>query len=42
VIVVLEPKQDHIELTVSRDRDVYNPEHMALRLDPKTLLILEE
>jgi KaiC/GvpD/RAD55 family RecA-like ATPase len=42
VIVVLEPKQDHIELTVSKDRDVYNPEHMALRLDPKTLLILEE
>ncbi|MDR2617574.1 MAG: hypothetical protein LBC62_01775 [Treponema sp.] len=42
VIVVLEPKQDHISLTVSRDRDVYNPEHMALRLDPKTLLILEE
>jgi hypothetical protein len=42
VIVALEPKQDHISLTVSRDRDVYNPEHMALRLDPKTLLILEE
>jgi Rad3-related DNA helicase len=42
VIVVLEPRQDHIDLTVSRDRDVYNPEHMALKLDPKTLLILEE
>jgi KaiC/GvpD/RAD55 family RecA-like ATPase len=42
VIVVLDPKQDHIDLTVSRDRDVYNPEHMALKLDPKTLLILEE
>jgi hypothetical protein len=42
VIVVLEPKPDHIKLTVSRDRDTYDPEHMALRLDPKTLLILEE
>jgi hypothetical protein len=42
VIVVLDPKQDHIDLTVSKDRDAYNPEHMALKLDPKTLLILEE
>jgi len=41
VIIVLEPKSDHIELTVSRDRDIYNPEHLALKLDPKTLLILE-
>jgi hypothetical protein len=41
VVIVLEPKPDHIELTVSKDRDIYNPEHMALRLDPKTLLILE-
>jgi hypothetical protein len=42
VVIVLEPKPDHIELTVSKDRDIYNPEHMALRLDPKTLLILEQ
>jgi hypothetical protein len=42
VIVVLEPKQDHIRLAVSRDRDIHNPEHPALKLDPKTLLILEE
>jgi hypothetical protein len=42
VVIVLEPKPDHIELTVSKDRDIYNPEHMALKLDPKTLLILEE
>jgi hypothetical protein len=41
VIIMLEPKQDHIALSVSRDRDAYNPEHMALKLDPKTLLILE-
>ncbi|MDR2743405.1 MAG: hypothetical protein LBB98_14830 [Treponema sp.] len=42
VIIALDPKVDHIELTISKDRDVYNPEHIALRLDPKTLLILEE
>ncbi|MDR3123650.1 MAG: AAA family ATPase [Treponema sp.] len=40
VVIVLEPKQDHIALTVSKDRDRYNPEHLALKLDPKTLLIL--
>jgi hypothetical protein len=40
VVIVLEPKQDHIALTVSKDRDLYNPEHLALKLDPKTLLIL--
>jgi KaiC/GvpD/RAD55 family RecA-like ATPase len=39
VIIVLEPKQDHIELSVSRDRETYNPDAMALKLDPKTLLI---
>jgi hypothetical protein len=42
VIILMEPKPDHIELSVSRDRDTYNPAHMALRLDPRTLLILEE
>ena len=42
VIVVLKPRPDHIELAVSKDRDVQNPEPLALRLDPKTLLILEE
>ena len=41
VIVVLDPKQDCIALTVSRDRDCYNPAHSALKLDPKTLLLLE-
>jgi hypothetical protein len=40
VVIVLEPKPDHIALTVSKDRDMYNPEHLALKLDPKTLLIL--
>jgi len=41
VIIVMEPKPDHIALAVSRNRDVYNPEHQSLKLDPKTLLILE-
>ncbi|MDR1930449.1 MAG: hypothetical protein LBQ44_07450 [Treponema sp.] len=42
VVIVLEPKPDHIELSASKDRDTVNLEHLALRLDPKTLLILEE
>jgi len=41
VITILEPKQDNITLTVSRSRDASIPENLALRLDPKTLLILE-
>ncbi|MCL2007239.1 MAG: hypothetical protein FWG77_04050 [Treponema sp.] len=39
VIIVLDPKQDHIAFTVSKDRSVFNPENMALKLDPKTLMI---
>jgi hypothetical protein len=38
-VVVLEPKEGHIEFSVSKDRDTYNPPAMALKLDPKTLLI---
>ncbi|GHU63409.1 hypothetical protein FACS189445_6640 [Spirochaetia bacterium] len=41
VVIVLDPKQDYIALTVSKDRETYGPEHLALKLDPKTLLILE-
>jgi len=41
VVIVLDPKPDHIALTVSRDRDTSNPENLAVRLDPKTLLIQE-
>ena len=41
VIVVLEPKQDNITLTVSRARDASVAENLALKLDPKTLLMLE-
>jgi hypothetical protein len=40
VVIVLEPKPDHIAFSVSKDREVYNPEALALRLDPRTLLIL--
>ncbi|MDR1248856.1 MAG: hypothetical protein LBK63_06085 [Treponema sp.] len=40
VVIVLEPKQDHIALMVTKDRIAYNPEHLVLKLDPKTLLIL--
>ncbi|MDR2095560.1 MAG: hypothetical protein LBP76_08580 [Treponema sp.] len=42
VVIGLEPKPDHIELTVSKDRENCNLEHMILKLDPKTLLILED
>jgi hypothetical protein len=41
VVIVLEPKSDHIELTVSKDRDA-DTKALAMRLDPKTLLILEK
>jgi hypothetical protein len=38
-VVVLEPRGDHIEFSVSKDRDIYGPPSMAIKLDPKTLLI---
>ena len=41
VIVVMEPKPDHVKLAISRDRENYNPKHQSLKLDPRTLLILE-
>ena len=40
VIVVLDPKPDHIEFAVSKGSTV-SPGQLALKLDPKTLLILE-
>jgi len=40
VVIVLEPKTDHIEFSVSKDRDTHDTKAMAMRLDPKTLLIL--
>jgi hypothetical protein len=42
VVILLEPKPDHIELSVSKDRNTHDTRAMAMRLDPKTLLILGE
>ncbi|MDR1073299.1 MAG: hypothetical protein LBL45_06455 [Treponema sp.] len=41
VIITLEQKLSHIELSVSKDRNVYTPSSATLKLDPKTLLVLE-
>ena len=41
VVIVLEPRADYVELTASKYRDITELEQMALKLDPKTLLILE-
>jgi len=40
VVIVLEPHSDHIELTASKDRGAAELENLAVKLDPKTLLIL--
>ena len=42
VIIILDPKTDHISLSVSRNRGNHNPKSPALKLDPKTLLMLKE
>ncbi|MDR2194464.1 MAG: DEAD/DEAH box helicase family protein [Treponema sp.] len=41
VVITLEQKSSYIELFVSKDRNVYNPSSTPLKLDPKTLLVLE-
>ncbi|GHV84045.1 hypothetical protein AGMMS50212_13850 [Spirochaetia bacterium] len=41
VIIALEPKPGWTELIVAKDHDTYNPDSGTLKLDPKTLLILE-
>ena len=41
VVTILEPKTDFVELTASKYRHMTELEHMAIKLDPKTLLILE-
>ncbi|MDR3115119.1 MAG: hypothetical protein LBU25_06325 [Treponema sp.] len=41
VVMVLDPKPDYIALSVSKDRGTSKPPALALRLDPRTLLILE-
>ena len=42
VVVVLEPKQDYIQFSISKDHEVYNPHALELKLDTKTLLIAEK
>jgi len=42
VIIILQPKSDHVELSISKDRDSVISKSMAMKLDPKTLLILEK
>ena len=41
-IIILDPKTDHIALSVSRNRENQKSEKPALKLDPKTLLMLKE
>jgi hypothetical protein len=41
IVIVLQPKHDHVELSISKDRDSIVSKAMAMKLDPKTLLILE-
>ncbi|MCL1991871.1 MAG: hypothetical protein FWG66_02865 [Spirochaetes bacterium] len=41
VVITLGAKQDYIELCVTKDRQAAASQHKALRLDPKTMLILE-
>ncbi|MDR2510167.1 MAG: hypothetical protein LBC77_05940 [Spirochaetaceae bacterium] len=41
VAIVLEQKNDHIGLCVTKNRGVYKTDEEPLRLDPKTLLMLE-
>jgi hypothetical protein len=42
VVIVLAPKIAHIELSASKDRNILENEHLAVKLDPRTLLILPE
>jgi len=42
IVIVLEPRADHIELSISKDRGAHDLKALAMRLDPKTLLILEK
>jgi len=40
VVIVLHPKTDYIELSISKDRNSIISRPVEMRLDPKTLLIL--
>jgi len=41
VVIILQPKSDHVELSISKDRNSIISKSMAMELDPKTLLILK-
>jgi hypothetical protein len=41
IVIILQPKHDHVELSISKDRDSIISKAMAMKLDTKTLLILE-
>jgi len=41
IIISLRPKSDHVELSIIKDRGTATAKPMAMKLDPKTLLILE-
>ncbi|MDR0464176.1 MAG: hypothetical protein LBG94_03555 [Treponema sp.] len=41
IIISLQPKSDHVELSIIKDRGTAAAKPMAMKLDPKTLLILE-
>ncbi len=42
VLIGLTYKDDHVQMTVVRDHGSLEPQKMALKLDPKTMLISEE
>ena len=42
VVINLQPKPDCVELSVSKDRNSITSKSMAMKLDPKTLLVLEK
>jgi hypothetical protein len=39
IVIILQPKKDHVELSISKDRNSIISKSMAMKLDPKTLLI---
>ena len=41
IVIILQPKHDHVELSISKDRDSVISKSMAMKLDTKSLLILE-
>ncbi|MDR2964417.1 MAG: AAA family ATPase [Treponema sp.] len=42
IVIVLNPKSDYVEISISKDRDSIISKSIAMELDPKTLLILEK